>query len=83
MHPLVFSLCLGLLGLWLLLSAPVSAEERAEKRDRWQHRRAAWAACKAHRQAWRRRVFGSHPVLSGALFWASPVIFPALVTLGR
>lgn len=63
------ALCLFLLGLFLLLTAPVSAEERAWKLDSRQQRREAWATCKAHRQALRRQVFGSHPVLYWGLAW--------------
>ena len=75
----MIALFLGLLGLFLLFTAPVSAEERTEKRERWQRRRADWAAYKAARQAWRRRVFGSHPVLYGALFWLSAPVLLSLV----
>ena len=74
-EPWMFFLLLGSFGLHLWLSAPVSSAERAEKRERWQHNREARAAQKAQRKAWRRRVFGSHPVLYGALFWLSaPVL---------
>lgn len=81
-EPWMFFLLLGSLGLHLLLSAPVSSDERAEKRERQQRNREAWAAWKAQRQAWRRRVFGSHPVLYGALFWLSaPVLLCLLAAL--
>ena len=78
-------LSLGLLALYCFLSAPVSAEERAEKRERWQRNRDDWAAWKVQRQAWRRRVFGSHPMLYGALFWLSAPVVLCLVAalMGR
>ena len=77
-EPWMFFLLLGSFGLHLWLSAPVSSAERAEKRARWQRNRDALAVQKAQRKAWRRRVFGSHPVLYGALFWLS---WPALLCL--
>ena len=84
-EPWMFFLLLGSVGLALWLSAPVSSAERAEKRERWQQRRDEWAAWKADRKAWRRRVFGSHPVLYGALFWLSAPVFLCLVAalMGR
>ena len=78
-EPWMFFLLLGSIGLSLLLSAPVSAEQRAWKRDQRQQRRDEWAAWKADRKAWRRRVFGSHPVLYGALFWLSAPVVLCLV----
>lgn len=77
--PWMFFLLLGSLGLHLWLSAPVSSAERAEKHERWQRNREARAARKAQRKAWRRRAFGSHPVLYGALFWLTPPAFVCLI----
>lgn len=75
-------LCLGLLGLYLLLSAPVPSAVRAEKRARWQARRDEWTAWKAERTAWRRRVFGSHPHLYWSLAWFGvPVLSCVLAIL--
>ena len=76
LDPLTILLCLGLLSVYLWLSAPVSAEEREWKRDAQARRQTADAAAralrateKASRQAWRRRVFGSHPVLYWGMAW--------------
>lgn len=70
---------LGIVGLILMLCAPTPSAYRAERRELWQRRRAEWAAWKAQRKAWRRRVFGSHPVLYGALFWLAPPAFVCLI----
>ena len=77
-EPWMFYLLLGSIALHLWLSTPVSSAERAEKRARWERNREALAVAKAQRQAWRRDVFGSHPVLYGALFWLSA---PAVLCL--
>jgi hypothetical protein len=68
-EPWMFYLLLGSIVLHLWLSTPVSSAERAEKHERWQRNRDALAVQKAQRQAWRREVFGSHPVLYWGLAW--------------
>lgn len=80
-EPWMFFLLLGSLGFHLWLSAPVSSAERAEKRERWQQRRDDWAVHKAYRQAWRRRVFGSHPHLYWSLAWFGLPVFSCLLAI--
>lgn len=62
---------------------PWSHDETARYWERRARRRAARAACKAQRQADRRRLFGSHPHLYWGLAWLSPILLLALLTLGR
>jgi hypothetical protein len=52
------------------------------QRYSWEQRRAqaqARADATLARQAARRRLFGSHPVLYGLLAWLSPVLFVGLL----
>lgn len=86
--PLTLLICLGLLGVYLLLSAPMSAEDRIDRRERRQsheearaRQKAALAVEKAQRQAWRRRVFGSHPMLYGWLAWLGTPVTLCLLAI--
>lgn len=77
--PYLIFVLLGVVCWASLGSRRWSADETAQYWQRRADRRASWAACKAQRQAWRRRVFGSHPVLYGALFWLSAPVLLCLV----
>ena len=83
--PLFFFLLLGIISWVLLSSAPESVAARRANREARAQRRTTQAAEKAQRQAWRRRVFGSHPVLYGALCWLSAPVVVSLVAafMGR
>jgi hypothetical protein len=48
-------------------------------REQRQDQAQVHAAAKVARQAARRRIFGSHPVLYGLLAWLSPVLLVGLL----
>jgi hypothetical protein len=81
--PVWLLVCLPLFVVWAFLafSVPTSSAERARKRAVWQERWDGWAAARRARQAWRRRIFGSHPMLYGALFWLGPPVCIGVVAV--
>lgn len=79
LDPLWWFFLLGVIGWTLAGPKPRNRAAENWKQAQRQQARAARAASRAARQVWRRRVFGSHPVLYGALFWLSPVLLMALV----
>ena len=79
--PLFFFLLLGVVCWASLGSRRWSADETAQYWQRRAERRASWAACKAQRQAWRRRVFGSHPHLYWSLAWFGLPVLSCLLAI--
>jgi hypothetical protein len=79
--PTYWFVYLGIFGLILLLSAPTPSAYRAEQRAQRAARRQAWATERTARQAWRRRVFGSHPHLYWSLAWFGVPVFSCLMAI--
>lgn len=81
MSPLLLFLVIGVIGWAMAGPKPRGAAYTAWQQAQRQRARAHLAAARRTRQAWRRRVFGSHPVLYGALAWLSPLLLLALLAL--
>jgi hypothetical protein len=67
-----------LLGIMLWAMGGSSHSQRYTWEQR-QNRARTRVDAKATRQAARRRIFGSHPVLYGLLAWLSPVLLVGLL----
>lgn len=79
--PYLIFLLIGTFAWASLGSRPWSADETAQYWERRASRKASWAACKAHRQAWRRRVFGSHPHIYWSLAWFGVPVLSCLTAI--
>jgi alkanesulfonate monooxygenase SsuD/methylene tetrahydromethanopterin reductase-like flavin-dependent oxidoreductase (luciferase family) len=69
MSPLWIFLCIGVFCWAIAGPPPTSREYREALRDQRARAKAARDAARTARQAWRRRVFGSHPHLYWSLAW--------------
>jgi hypothetical protein len=77
---LLFAL-LGIIGWALAGPHPTSLEYQDALKDQRARSRDAAQAARTARQALRRRIFGTHPVLYPALLWLSLVLLIGLLTV--